>query len=147
MSAFKIAMRSVLCVIGFVMLCVMIVSQSEAKGIEVKSTTQRVVQGMCGSGIQSGNGHTGCSICTAKNCADYDCSKKGCTITVFIKGKPGTTRTGVTGTKAPIDMGTGNGPPRHPVNIGTGTNPVVSSGSNNPQGKGGGMSSGGGYRR
>jgi hypothetical protein len=90
---------------------------------------------------------TGCTICTAKNCADYDCSSGGCKITVFIKGAPGTIRTGVTGTKTTTDEGTGTGPLRHPIKIGTGTKPVVSSGTNNPQGKGGGISSGGGYRR
>jgi len=150
MSTCKAAMMSFRA-IGILLLCsvhwVVAVPQSEAKGIEVKSTTQRVVQGMCGSGIQSGNGHTGCAICTAKNCADYDCSSAGCKITVFIKGTPGTIHTGVTGTKTTTDEGTGSGPLRHPVNIETGTKPVASSGSNNPPGKAGGISSGGGYRR
>lgn len=128
----EFTIKAMLCAVATFILCVPLGSQSKAKGIEIKATTERVVQGMCGGGIQTGGGHSGCSICTAKNCADYDCSKKGCTITVFIKGKPGTTTTGYNGTKktmTTIDRNTDDDSGRRPINTYGGAKPIESSGN------------------
>lgn len=125
-------------VLGSAML--LAVTSQHAGALEVKRTTRAVVEGMCGGGIQSGGGHSGCTICTSKMCTDYDCTKKSCKLVNFIKGRPGSIRTGInqvgvkstTVTKKPIDNGSG----LKPVST---IGPVG--------GKGGGMNQGSGHRR
>lgn len=104
--------------------CVVLVSSAGA--LEVKQTTRRVVEGMCGGGIQTGGGHSGCTICTAKNCADYDCTKKSCKIVVFLKGHGGGIRNGGVTT---VKGGDGSHPVvQHPVQTGSGVKPMATVG-------------------
>ena len=77
----------------FVLAMLAIATTAPAHAIESKPTTRRVVEGMCGGGIQTGGGHSGCTICTTRMCTDYDCTKKSCKLVNFIKGQRGSIRT------------------------------------------------------
>lgn len=131
--------KSLLCLAGFLSIAVLATVQS-ANALEVKRTTRAVVEGMCGGGIQSGGGHSGCTICTTKMCTDYDCTKKSCKLVNFIKGKPGSIRTGVN------QVGTKPGKaPKSPVDKSSGLKPVSTIGQ--VGGKGGGINQGSGHHR
>jgi hypothetical protein len=131
-------MKALLCLTGSLLIAVSVTIPS-ANALEVKRTTRTVVEGMCGGGIQSGGGHTGCTICTTKMCTDYDCTKKSCKLVNFIKGRPGSIRTGVNQVGTKSDRA-----PKSPVNKGSGLKPVSTIGQ--VGGKGGGMNQGG-HRR
>jgi hypothetical protein len=84
-------------------IAIIVTLASPSQALEVKKTTRRVVEAMCGGGIQSGGGHSGCTICTSKMCTDYDCTKTSCKLVNIIKAKPGSNRPGgVTTVKAAL---------------------------------------------
>jgi hypothetical protein len=124
-------------------IAIIVTMASPSQALEVKKTTRRVVEAMCGGGIQSGGGHTGCNICTSNGkCTDYDCTKKGCKLVNIFKVKPGSIRTGGATT---VKGGSGerNGKTiHHPVNVGV-TNPPTEVKTPIAVGKGGGMNQSG----
>ncbi|MBV8836301.1 MAG: hypothetical protein JO000_07170 [Alphaproteobacteria bacterium] len=100
----------------FALALLAVVTTAPAQALESKPTSRAVVEGMCGGGIQSGGGHTGCTICTTKMCTDDDCTKKGCKLVNIIKGQPGSIRTGANTINS---RNTPTGEP-HPINTGAG---------------------------
>jgi len=100
----------------FMLTMLAMIAAAPAQALESKPTTRAVVEGMCGGGIQTGGGHSGCTICTTKMCTDYDCTKKSCKLVNFFKGQRGSIRTGVN----TINNRNTQAPQPHPINAGDG---------------------------
>jgi hypothetical protein len=102
--------------------------------------TEQQVRNVCGSGLQSGNGQTGCTKCST-TCIDYNCSDgthgvaKGCKGVIIGKTTSGgLPPNNVLGAKlrggAPLAIGTGSGSSGSKMPQGTTTTPSALSNPN-----------------
>jgi hypothetical protein len=114
--------------------------------------TEQQVRNVCGGGLQTGNGQTGCTKC-GTTCIDYNCSDgthgvpKGCKGVVIGRATPSglPPNNGLGASKlrggAPLATGTGSGSTGSKMPQATTTNPSVLSNPNPLGGSAGGTTS------